>query len=147
MLRAVVAISLLVAVLPARATWKPEYATAPEAVKHWFEAAQVNGGCSDKGAAFQRLGICLCCKWSERLMTKFVASPGHQWSYYPDSNCTVKGCPLKPIPDDVVHEDEIRALDPADDALPEFDAMRRQGVLFIYHGEPSCFWPPQATDQ
>jgi hypothetical protein len=80
-------------------------------------------------------------------MTKFVADTGHEWSYYPDPNCAHKGCRLKPIPDDVVHEDEIHAPDPADDSLPEFELMRQQGVLFIYHGEPSCFWPPQRSDQ
>ncbi len=59
----------------------------------------------------------------------------------------MKGCKLLVIPDDVVHEGEIHAKDPKDDTLPEFDAMRREGVLFIYLGQPSCFWPPGETDQ
>ena len=67
------------------------------------------------------------------------------WSYYPNPDCTVKGCALQPIPNDVVHEDEIHALNPMDDTLSEFDAMRREGVLFIYHNEPSCFWYPRES--
>lgn len=132
----------------ARATWKPEYASNPPAVTAWFKEARVAGGCdsSDKARAWHRLGICGCCENADRLRTKFVAAASGDWSYYPDPNCTTKGCALKPIPDDVVHEDEIHAANGFDDTLPEFDAMRREGVLFIYQGEPSCFWPPDRSD-
>lgn len=133
---------------PAGATWKPEYDKAPDAVKNWFQSAQVPGGCSDNtpSPAWHRLGICGCCQQSERLMTKFVANKDGEWSYYPDPNCTTKGCKLLPIPNDVTHDDEIHAESPKDDELPEFEAMRREGVLFIYDHQPSCFWPPERSD-
>ena len=89
-----------------------------------------------------RLGIYTCCAQSERLMTKFVGA-GSEWSYYPDPNCTRAGCALLPIPNDVVHDEPIKALDPADDDLPEFKAMRREGVIFIWNHKPTCFWPPE----
>jgi hypothetical protein len=124
----------------ASATWKPEYANNPPAVQQWFH----NAAPPVEGMA--RLGISRCCEQAERLMTKFVGRQGGDWSYYPDPNCTREGCRLLPIPADVVHNTEIHADNPDDDKLPEFDAMRREGVLFIWKGEPSCFWPPQGND-
>jgi hypothetical protein len=134
--------------LATEATWKPEYAKNPPAVTQWFKEARVAGGCdsSPKAKAWHRLGICGCCEHADRLKTKFVADASGDWSYYPDPDCTTKGCDLKPIPNDIVHEDRIRALNPYDDRLPEFDQMRREGVLFIYQGLPACFWPPESSD-
>jgi len=129
---------LFVAVVAANATWKPEFATSPPAVREWFKGAITTP------AARQRLGIYHCCEQAERLRTKFVLSAGHDWSYYPNPECVTAGCELRPLPNDIVHEDPIRALDPADDGLPEFQAMRREGVLFIWNGNPSCFWPPES---
>jgi hypothetical protein len=127
-------------------TWKPEYGRNPPAVTAWFKRARVPGGCNNDGHAWTRLGICGCCENADRLKTKFVGTPGGEWAYYPDPDCTTKGCTLKGIPADVVHEDEIRALNVNDDNLGEFEQMRREGVLFIYRGEPACFWYPRATD-
>jgi hypothetical protein len=121
--------------LASDATWKPEYAKNPPAVTAWFREARVPGGCdtNEKAKAWKRLGI-------------FVSDVEGDWSYYPDPECTTKGCLLKPIPNDIVHQDGIRALNPYDDRLPEFDQMRREGVLFIYQGQPACFWPPEQSD-
>lgn len=123
---------------PVHATWKPEYALEPQAVQDWFANANMPH-CQGAG--------CSCCKTAERFMTKFVATKGNEWSYYTDANCTHKGCELKPIPDEVVHDEEIHAADPKDDALPQFQEMRQQGVLFIFYGKPRCFWPPERADQ
>ena len=84
-------------------------------------------------------------------MTKFVHKDGHEWEYYPDPNCTVKGCKLEPIPDYIVHEERIESRIFKDDNLPEFQQMRREGVLFICNiyscmGKPACFWPPEEGD-
>jgi hypothetical protein len=133
-----VAIVLIVTANTAGATWKPEYKNNPQAVQDWFQAAKP----PLTGAA--RLGISLCCNDAERLMTKFVPSRNGDWSFYPDPACTHAGCKLLPIPNDVVHDDTVHAIDPKDDALPEFEAMRREGVLFIWQGKPSCFWPPRS---
>jgi hypothetical protein len=134
--------------LASDATWKPEYAKNPPAVTAWFKEARVPGGCdnSQKAKAWNRLGICGCCEHADRLKTKFVADAEGEWSYYPNPECTTKECPRKPIPNDIVHQDGIHALNPYDDRLPEFDQMRREGVLFIYEGQPACFWPPEQSD-
>lgn len=140
-MRSVVAIIFIVAALlpvTVSATYKPEYAKNPEAVQKWFQDA------APPTAGAARLGIGRCCNDAERLMTKFVASKKGDWEYYIDPNCTSAGCPTLPIPNDVVHEDEIKASDPKDNDLPEFKAMRREGVLFIWQGKPSCFWPPES---
>ena len=121
---------------PAFGTWRPEFGKSPQAVQRWFRSAEVTP------AVHARLGIYTCCAQSERLMTKFVGA-GSEWSYYPDPNCTRAGCALLPIPNDVVHDEPIKALDPADDDLPEFKAMRREGVIFIWNHKPTCFWPPE----
>lgn len=133
-------ILLCAAIFPASATWKPEYGKNPAAVQEWFKQA------APPLAGAARLGIGRCCERAERLMTKFVAGAAGDWSYYPDPNCTHAGCALLPIPNDVVHNEPIRALDPKDNDLPEFQAMRREGVLFIWNGAPSCFWPPDQSD-
>ena len=123
----------------ANATWKPEYGKSPPAVQQWFKSARTTP------AAALRFGFSYCCEEAERLRTKFLPSENGDWSYYPDPSCTDKGCQLLPIPNDIVHDEPIRALDPKDDDLPQFNAMRREGVLFIYDGRATCFWPPEPS--
>lgn len=117
-------------------TYKNEYAKNPPAVSAWFKEAHVKGACDASG----------CCEFADRLHTKFVGEKGKEWFYYPDPNCTTKGCQLLPIPDWVTHEDGIHALNGYDDTLPEFNRMRREGVLFIHRDKPSCFWSPEDSD-
>jgi hypothetical protein len=106
------------------ATWKPEYAKNPPAVTAWFKDSRTRRLRQQPEAkAWNRLGICGCCEHADRLKTKFVADAEGDWSYYPDPKCTTKECPLKPIPNDIVHQDGIHALNPYDDRLPEFDQM------------------------
>lgn len=134
-----IAALLLLLVFPASATFKPEYANNPKAVQDWFHAQTIM---PDAGV---RLGFgrnASCCDHADRLFTKFVGSGLSEWKYYEDPNCTHEGCKLLDIPNDTVHPEEIHALDPKDDALPQFDAMRREGVLMIYAGRVTCFWPP-----
>lgn len=123
----------------ATATWKPEYKESPLPVQEWFQAAPLTE------EATRHFQFVKCCEQAERLMTKFVGQRGGTWFYYPDADCTKAGCKLLPIPDYIVHDDPIHALNPKDDTLPEFEEMRRQGVLFIYKGVPTCFWPPEPS--
>lgn len=132
-------IMLLTWLAPAGATWKPQDGKEPPpAVRNWFAAQAIA-----TPSARKRLDVYLCCNDAERLRTKFKPRADGNWSYYPDPNCVTDGCPLAPIPSDVEHQETIRALDPKDDGLPEFEEMRREGVLMIYHGQPSCFWAPE----
>lgn len=130
---------VVVLAAPVKATWKPEYGKEPQAIQNWFKAAKPTP------VAGARLGIWYCCEQAERLVTRFVASAAGEWSYYPDPNCSHKGCALLPIPNDVVQNEPIRALDPKDNDLPQFAQMRREGVLFIWQGKPTCFWPPEPS--
>lgn len=133
-----IVLSLIWILTPAQATYKPEYGASPPAVQKWFQHQLI------MPAAQKRLPWMSCCDHADRLKTKFVGTgKGDQWFYYPDPNCTTKGCKLVRIPDDVIHPEEIRALDPEDDQLPEFDQMRNEGVLMIFAGQITCFWPPQ----
>jgi len=119
--------------IPASATWKREYGSNPVAVQEWFKKAQV----TEEGQ--KRISFKNCCDQSDRFDTQFrvdKTTAGDAW-YFRSEGKWIR------IPDDVIHSDEIHALNPEDDKLPEFEAMRRQGVLFIYSGQPTCFWPPE----
>lgn len=133
-------IAFWISVSPGHATYKPEYDKNPEAVKEWFKMARTTP------QAGQRLDIYYCCEQAERLRTKFVASKNGEWAYFPDPNCVTSNCKTMTIPNDIVHSEGIKAKNLDDDKLPQFDAMRREGVLFIYNGVPTCFWPPEGND-
>ena len=79
-------------------TYKNEYANNPPPVSAWFKEAHVKGACDASGRAWLELQICGCCEFADRLHTKFVGEKGKEWSYYPDPNCTTRGCKLEPIP-------------------------------------------------
>jgi hypothetical protein len=57
-----------------------------------------------------------------------------------------EGLPTSAHPDWVTHDEGTHGLNGFDDTLPEFDPMRREGILFIYKGKPSCFKPPENVD-
>jgi hypothetical protein len=129
-------IAICVMAAPAAATWRPEYAKSPPSVQQWFKDAPVTA------VGQRRLGFKNCCDQSDRFDTQFRvdrASAGDSWYFRDDKGNWQR------IPDDVIHDDEIHAAKAEDDALPEFEQMRREGVLFIYGGRPTCFWPPQGA--
>lgn len=108
-------------------TWKPDYATASEAEKRWFQNAQTTP------EAFNRLGWHSCCSHSDRYVTSFRPSKdGEHWYYQRVDNSWGE------IPDDIIHWEN-------DPKMPE--QLRREGVLFIYQssGALTCFWPPETT--
>jgi hypothetical protein len=121
------------ATLPAAATWKQEYGKSSLAVQEWFKNAEL----PKEGQ--KRLHFVKCCDQSDRFKTTFSvdrSTAGDAWFYEVDGKWVR-------IPDDVIHSDEIHARNPQDDSLPEFQQMRREGVLFVYNGKPTCFWPPE----
>lgn len=132
-------VAIVVIAGEAKATWKPEYGHEPAAVMNWYFKAQLTP------LAQMRLHFSGCCENADRLRTKFVPTKDGDWAYYPDPTCTHEGCQLLPIPADVVHSDPIRAINPKDDDLPEFKSMRREDVLFVWNGIPTCFWPPEPS--
>lgn len=121
----------------ANATYKPEFKDAPLPVQQWFQIQGLTP------SAAKRLHIVTCCDHADRFKTKFVATGDGHWYYYADQLCQKEGCKLTQIPDDTIHQEGIQAINPKDDDLPEFKQMRAEGVLMIWNGQITCFWPPQ----
>jgi len=127
---------------PAQATWKPEYAKENPKVIEWFKTAKLTP------AAYKRLHYDNCCEKADRLMTKFVPPADKygedRWFYYADPNCTIKGCKLVLIPSDTIHYEGFpKAKDGEEDP---FKQLKIEGVLFIYYGKVTCFWPPEENN-
>ena len=106
----------------ANATWKPDYAASPPEWIAWFRAAEL----TEK--ARERFPFKNCCEQADRFKTNFKVESG-RWSYLKDTQ-------WKDISDDIIHYED-------DPKMPE--QLKREGVLFIYRGQETCFWPPQTT--
>lgn len=107
------------------ATWKPEYNTATEAEKLWFQNARTTP------EAFARFGWQSCCSHSDRFVTSFRPSKlGDKWYYQREDKSWSE------IPEDIIHWED-------DPKMPE--QLKQEGVLFIYQtdGRLTCFWPPK----
>lgn len=120
-------------IIPALATYKPEYDKVPTPVRKWFESQYIPGTdeywmCEQKinnmlsrkkqnraklecalrnAPAYLRLQVFGCCKNADRLKTKFIPSEDGDWAYYPDPKCTHSGCKLLLIPHDVYESTPI----------------------------------------
>ncbi|MDO8596632.1 MAG: hypothetical protein Q7R45_08410 [Sulfuricaulis sp.] len=121
-LLAALALAVSFSAAPADATWKPEYAQAPQAVRDWYSNAQLTP------AASQRLKIVSCCASSDVVRAQFrvekkTGRRGDEWWY-------LAGATWKRVPPDIIHWDEH-----APDGMP---------TLFILSGSnvETCFYPP-----
>ena len=106
----------------ARATWKPDYANSPPDWIAWFTDAQLTD------QARMRFAFKNCCEKADRFKTAFRVESG-RWRY-------LSGNEWKDIPEDIIHHEN-------DPQMPE--QLKREGVLFIYNNQETCFWPPQTT--
>lgn len=118
MRRTLAAVILLLAVTPARAEWKPEYAQASPAAQDWYRNAKI----TDR--ARPRFAWEKCCDHADVVKTRFEvdrSSGSDAWSY--------EDAPghMKRIPDDVIHWGEA--------------APGGQPTLFVYAGKETCFFP------
>lgn len=116
---AVVTSGLTVAVDKAHATWKPEYANAPQEVKDWYRNAQLTE------AAQKRFGFKSCCAHSDVVKTEFrvdKASGSDEWYWLSDGQWSR-------IPGDIIHWGE---------STPDL-----QPTLFALGNLPTCFFPGQ----
>jgi hypothetical protein len=105
---------------PAFATWKPQYASAPQAVQDWYRAAELTE------AAKQRFPFTKCCDHADVVRTKFQVNKttaGDEWFY-------LDGGTWKRIPDDIIHWGE--------------SAPGGQPTLFVYAGKETCFFPGES---
>lgn len=107
---------------PVHATWRPEYASAPQHVRDWYENAELTP------AAQRRFNFLKCCDQSETVKTKFRvdrSSGADQWFWLnPDTGA------YEQVPPDIIHWGK---------SGPE-----GQAVLFVFASQPTCFFPPQS---
>jgi hypothetical protein len=119
---AVGAALILLAAKYANATWKPDYANSPPGWLAWFNRAELTK------QARKRFAFKNCCEKADRFITSFKIESG-RWRYFSDGQ-------WKEIPEDIIHYEN-------DPAMPE--QLKHEGVLFIYNGAETCFWPPQTS--
>jgi len=113
---------ILLAAKYANATWKPDYAHSPPGWLAWFSQAELTD------QARKRFPFKNCCERADRFKTAFRIESG-RWRYLSDGQ-------WRDIPDDVIHYEN-------DPKMPEL--LKQEGVLFIYNGAETCFWPPQTS--
>jgi hypothetical protein len=119
----VIGYCLLAVFFPAlvEARWKPEYAALPQEVRDWFATRELTP------AAQQRFHFKSCCAQSDVVQAKFAVSKlngADEWFYQLAGEAA-----WKRVPPDIVHPDE--------------HAPSGEAVLFVFMGEPTCFFPPQ----
>lgn len=114
-----VAIALLCLVSSAEARWKPEYASASQETRDWFESRELTL------AAQQRFHFKSCCNNADRVMTEFRVSKNagvDEWWYLTSEKT------WKKIPADIIHWDE--------------HSPNGEAVLFAIGTSETCFFPP-----
>ncbi len=128
---AVIAAYFCVGLGSASATWVPTGKEDAETTL-WFSLAKLTP------AACARLKVigCLCCAKADRVKTTFRVEKRRvdgtdKWEdvwYYEVENKWLE------IPNDIIHYEDDPLMPPQ---------LKLEGVLFIYNGNLSCFWPPQ----
>jgi hypothetical protein len=101
----------------ANATWKPEYANAPQEAQDWYRNAQLTD------SAQKRFGFKSCCAHSDVVKTTFRvdnASGDDAWYWLNDGE-------WHQIPSDVIHWGE--------------SAPGGEPTLFAIGNLPTCFFP------
>ena len=115
------------ALCPARATWKPEYANQPFEVQQWYRNAELTK------EAQGRFPFKKCCDHADVVKTRFRVdrtSGGDEWYWWDAERAASpygNGDGWRRVPDDVVHPNE--------------HAPDGQPTLFIYNGKETCFFP------
>jgi len=115
-----VVIGIVLLISTAHARWKPEYANLPQAVRDWYQKAELT-----PQARF-RFPFKNCCEHADVVKTQFRVNrvnSGDEW-YWLD------GADWRRIPDDIIHWGET-----APSKLP---------TLFVYQGKETCFWPGES---
>lgn len=103
----------------ASATWKPEYAAAPQEIQDWYRAAELTP------AAQKRFPWKSCCAHADVVRTRFRVNRvdgEDEWDW-------LDGATWKRIPPDIIHIDK--------------HAPDGQPTLFVIQGNPVCFFTPE----
>jgi hypothetical protein len=124
----ITAVAAVVAIAPARAEWKPQYAQASPEVRAWYGSAELTP------AAAARLGFKRCCDESEVVKTRFRVdrSSGQDEWYY------LKNGKFERIPLDIIHWGES-----APGGKPTLFVLSDHWADAFHrpHGTPTCFYP------
>ena len=113
---------ILLAAKYANATWKPDYAHSPPGWLDWFSQAELTDQARKRFPFKTAVNGSIASRLPSGLKVDGGAiSVNGQW---------------RDIPDDVIHYEN-------DPKMPEL--LKQEGVLFIYNGAETCFWPPQTS--
>ena len=114
----------IVGMNPSYARYKVEYDKLPQEVREWYQTRTLTP------KAEERLHIHGCCDNADVVDTEFKSEKDpngwHDIWYYKGPN----GDFIK-VPEDIIHWDE--------------HAPGGKPVLFMYHGQESCFFPPSGA--
>ena len=114
------ALALLLLSSPAFATWKPEYASAPQDVQDRYRQAQLTE------AAQKRFAFKSCCAHADVVKTQFRVNKSNgqdEWYWLNPASGQYQR-----IPPDIIHWGA--------------SAPGGQPTLFVIGADPVCFWPP-----
>jgi len=123
------ALLLLLLVAGSEAHDTLHYAQSPPEWQKWFGEARTTEESRPRLSA-QGFIWHSCCNKADRVKTQFrvnnVNGADEWWFWFQDK--------WNKVPDDVIHWE-------ADPTMPA--QLKVEGVLFIYNGLVTCFWPPE----
>lgn len=136
---------VLVATTKGRAHDTPAFAALTQQEQNWMGEAQVTAR-SRPGLAAQGFVWTSCCNHGDRVLAKLRSEKGPDgyadvWFYLKKGD-EVRTDEWVRIPNDVIHTEEDLEAD-AKTKNPMSPQLRAEGVLFIYNGTVTCFWPPE----
>lgn len=132
-------------VTPAHAHGMPEFAQLTPDEQNWMGEASTTLRSRPELAA-KGFVWPSCCNHGDRVLAKLRSVKGpdgyeDEWWYLKKGDETQTDEWVR-IPNDVIHTEE----DEAEDAKMKnkmSPQLRTEGVLFIYNGLVTCFWPPE----
>jgi len=113
-------LALLYLAYPARATWKPQYAQAPQEVQDWYARAELTP------EAQQRFHFKSCCAKADVVRTKFKVdrtTGADVWQW-------LDGETWRVVPPDIIHGEQR--------------APGGEPIMFVVGGNPVCFFIPES---
>lgn len=123
----------------------PQWAQYTPDERNWMGEASTTErsrpGLAAKGFTFQS-----CCNHGDRVKAQLRSSKGptgyeDEWYYFKKGTELTTDTWVR-IPNDVIHTEEDAEAD-AKMKNKMSDQLRTEGVLFIFNGVVTCFWPPE----
>lgn len=124
----------------------PEFAQLTPDEQNWMGEAQTTERSRPRLSA-QGFPYTSCCNHGDRVLAKLRSIKDPEGKYedvwqYLKKGDTENTDEWVRIPNDVIHTEEDLEADSKmrNKMSPQ---LRTEGVLFIYNGMPTCFWPPE----